>query len=68
MYGPTTPELWDNMVREVVRLLLRPKPRLICICNEFDLGERDPVVPDWFKCKNCGGWMSRERMVDMGLI
>lgn len=54
-----------NMKDEVERLVsdfLKPKPRSICICNDPDPGEFDPIYL-WAKCKTCGQDLSKERCV-----
>jgi len=49
------------MIGRIVNDFLNPKPRLICICDEF---KHSGVMEFAFeRCANCNGWMSMERLV-----
>ena len=51
----------NKLIDEYVRDILHPKPYLVCICNNFQEGERI-VDRNLIKCKNCGGLMSYEKI------
>jgi hypothetical protein len=49
-------------IKDIIQKFLYPKLRLICICDNFIVGEHDEFA--FIKCVNCGGWKSYERMVN----
>ena len=49
---------------DIINSFLHPPPRLICICGNFEILEADDMC--FYKCKNCGGWMSLKRIVENG--
>ena len=53
-------------IESIIHDFLYPKPRLLCICGKFRCGEGDGM--EFYRCLSCGGWMSRKRMVEKGLI
>ena len=55
----------DYFIEEIIQDLR--KPRLICVCDNFDMGntpEREYDM-DFVRCMNCKGWMSAQRLVEM---
>jgi hypothetical protein len=54
-------------IEKIIKHFLYPRLRLICICDNFIRGARDGEMA-FFKCKNCGGWMSWERIINEDLL
>jgi translation initiation factor 2 beta subunit (eIF-2beta)/eIF-5 len=53
-------EVW---ISEVIQNVFY-EPRSICICGQFEKSGIEEMY--FFKCKNCGGWMSLKRIYENG--
>ena len=52
----------SGAIKEIIEQMR--KPRLLCICGAFkDSGKTEY---DFFRCANCGGWMSAMRLMENG--
>jgi len=49
-----------QVIDDIIRGLLNPPPRDVCVCGMFSYGNYNPRYMD-VTCKNCGGNMSKER-------
>ncbi len=57
------PDYFEVWISEIFQAVFW-KPRLICICGRFEKSEIEEMY--FFKCKNCGGWMSLKRIFENG--
>ena len=53
---------FEAYVRECLQRFRRP--RQICICDNFIPGEFE-IDADYQRCKNCNGWMSGLRAMEL---